>query len=494
MFTCDAAYHAVTEALQRTLLGARIRTIRERDDRPDTLVIGLRTQGQNHLLGFYLDAGLLLFEEASHSAPSSPSAFTMFLRKHVVGGVIERIEVSAPQHTFRLGLRTPQGAWSLLFEADGDRSQLVLLDPSDRILQATRPRALQARGLQLHADYTLPHARSLPEDLDDDPSNWTSDDAALWELLRERKLGAFAEDQFIIERRRLRKRLKTAQKRAVRRVQNVLRDLERAENADILRHEADLLQSVQHQLRRGMTHIDVPDWSSDDMSPTRVALDPSVPIHEEIAQRYRRYRRMKDAETLILERLETVEAQAERVGEAIQRVAEAQTLEDIVALGRAFERRSIVTPLDQAQRIREIARKPYREARSSDGFRVLVGRTAKDNDTLSLRIARGRDLWMHARDVPGSHVIIWREGRDDVIPERTLREAAVLAAHYSQAKNDTTVDVGYTERKHISKAKGAPPGSVQVAAMRTLLVTPDEALCQALFANARAHRAQAQDA
>lgn len=488
MFTSAAAYRAFTDALTRTLEGARIRTVREREDRPDTLVLGLRTPGQNHLLGFYLDAGLLLFEESTLPAPAHPSAFVMYLRKHVVGGILTSVTCAPAERSFRFGIETQDGAWALLFESAKEQSQLLLLNETKQLVQAADPRRLHHRDLRLHAPYTPPQSRPLAQGASL-PEGWPDTDDALWVYLRERKLSGLAQDLFQTERRRLKKRLKTAQKRARRRVQNVLKDLERAENAEVLRHEADLLQSVQHQLRRGMTSIDVPDWNHPDMAPTTIALDPSITIQEEIAQRYRRYRRMKDAETIILERLETVEAQQERVDAAVDTLESLQSYEELCAFARNLERRSIVRPEDHDARVREIARKPYREARSSDGWRILVGRSAKDNDALSLRIARGRDLWMHARDVSGSHVIIWREGRDDVIPERTLYEAAVLAAQYSSAKNDTTVDVGYTERKHISKPKGAPSGSVQVAAMRTLLVKPDEDLCQELFARAREMRA-----
>src|SRR5699024_8149829 len=117
-------------------------------------------------------------------------------------------------------------------------------------------------------------------------------------------------------------------------------------------------------------------------------------------------RRMKDAETTILERLDTVEAQLAETEAARERFAALETFEEMQQLTRRLERRGILPRVDQAKRVREIARRPFREARSSDGFRLLVGRSAKDNDTLTLRIARGRDVWMHARDVAGSHVII----------------------------------------------------------------------------------------
>lgn len=492
MFSRASTFQAFSAALERTLYGGRIRSMREVRDLPNTYVLELRTPGQNHLLSFYLSGGFVLFEERTAPAPSHPSAFTMYCRKHVVGGQIEGIEVDPPARTLRLRIAHRDTSWILCFESDHDQSNLYLLNDASEVVQCASHRILQQRKMQLGAPYTRAKTRPLRDDDQRPEDTWPRDESALWSMLREQMLREDARARRQAERTRLRRRLKRADKRAKRRVQNVLKDLERAENADALRHEADLLQSAQHRLQRGMTHIDIPDWTQD-MQPTRITLDPSQPIQEEIRQRYRTYRRMKDAETTILTRLETVEAQRDETQAARKTFETLETLEEMQALARRLERRGILPRTDQAQRVREIARKPYREARSSDGFRILVGRSAKDNDTLTLRIARGRDLWMHARDVAGSHVIIWRENRSDVIPERTIQEAALVAAQYSNAKNDTTVDVGYTERKHVSKAKGAPPGSVHVAAMRTMLVTPDPARCQELFARAKAHRLDAAD-
>jgi predicted ribosome quality control (RQC) complex YloA/Tae2 family protein len=112
-----------------------------------------------------------------------------------------------------------------------------------------------------------------------------------------------------------------------------------------------------------------------------------------------------------------------------------------------------------------------RRYRSSDGYEILVGRAAHDNDQLTFRIARPHDLWLHAADYPGSHVIVRNPTRADV-PHRTIIEAAQLAAAFSQAKRDAKVDVHYTQRKFLSKPKGAAPGLVRMSSFRTITVEP----------------------
>ncbi len=112
---------------------------------------------------------------------------------------------------------------------------------------------------------------------------------------------------------------------------------------------------------------------------------------------------------------------------------------------------------------------------SSEGYEILVGRAARDNDNLTFRIARPHDLWLHAADYPGSHVIVRNPSRAE-IPRRTLVEAAQLAALGGQARRDAKVDVHYTQRKFLSKPKGAAPGLVRMSSFRTITVEPRESV------------------
>jgi len=111
---------------------------------------------------------------------------------------------------------------------------------------------------------------------------------------------------------------------------------------------------------------------------------------------------------------------------------------------------------------------------SSDGFEVLVGRASRDNDNLTFKVARPNDLWLHAADHGGSHVVVRNPTRKDV-PHRTIIEAAQLAAKFSQARKDPKVDVHYTQRKFVSKVKGAAPGLVKLTRFKNITVAPREA-------------------
>jgi predicted ribosome quality control (RQC) complex YloA/Tae2 family protein len=139
-----------------------------------------------------------------------------------------------------------------------------------------------------------------------------------------------------------------------------------------------------------------------------------------------------------------------------------------------FEERKTETP-DQKKQKASPAIPGMRRYRSSDGYEVIVGRSARDNDQLTFRLARPNDLWLHAGDYPGSHVIIRNSSRNEV-PYRTIMEAAQLAAKFSQASKDSRVTVHYTQRKFLSKPKGAAAGLVRMTNFRSITVEPAEAM------------------
>jgi len=109
-----------------------------------------------------------------------------------------------------------------------------------------------------------------------------------------------------------------------------------------------------------------------------------------------------------------------------------------------------------------------------------VGRSGAGNEYLTWKLARPHDLWLHAQGFPGSHVLVRLPGKDAPLPQRTLREAAALAAYYSQARGQGKVEVAYTFRKYLKRAKGARPGKVLLTHEKAILVSPDPGLVKRL--------------
>ena len=114
---------------------------------------------------------------------------------------------------------------------------------------------------------------------------------------------------------------------------------------------------------------------------------------------------------------------------------------------------------------------PPMEYRTTDGFRVLVGRNNMQNDKLSLKTAQKSDMWLHTQKIPGSHVIIVSDGKE--ISDDAIVEAAEIAAYHSKARDAKLVPVDYTYVKHLKKPQGAPPGKVIYHVYYSVNVTPD---------------------
>jgi predicted ribosome quality control (RQC) complex YloA/Tae2 family protein len=128
---------------------------------------------------------------------------------------------------------------------------------------------------------------------------------------------------------------------------------------------------------------------------------------------------------------------------------------------------------------------PYRTFRSLSGAVILVGRNAEQNDALTLRVARGNDLWLHARGQAGAHVVVRLEkGRGP--DQDALLDAAHLAVHFSDARGEPQVDVAYTRAKYVRKPRGAAPGAVTYSQERVLLLRVEPRRIERLLAEEEA--------
>jgi len=200
-----------------------------------------------------------------------------------------------------------------------------------------------------------------------------------------------------------------------------------------------------------------------------VEIDESASLQEEAARRFGLFARSKRALEQINKRMADVQA----------RLAELKTEQHL--LETRIEAGDFSLPAKDASALsakpsskRKVEPKHIPGARrysSSDELEILVGRTASDNDRLTFKIAQPNDIWLHAADYGGSHVVIRNPTRKEV-PHRTLLEAAQLAAHFSQAKKNSKVDVHYTQRKFVSKIKGGKPGLVRLQRFKSIVVTP----------------------
>jgi predicted ribosome quality control (RQC) complex YloA/Tae2 family protein len=147
--------------------------------------------------------------------------------------------------------------------------------------------------------------------------------------------------------------------------------------------------------------------------------------------------------------------------------------EQIDQIAAEAEEQGFLAPSDKlksGKKKRPPARRKPLHLVSSDGFDIYVGRSGVQNDEVTFRIGRPDDLWLHVRTIPGAHVIVRSRGGD--VPARTLHEAAGVAAYFSGARTEASVDVEISRRRQVRKIRGAPPGLVTYRAEQTIRVPP----------------------
>lgn len=273
-------------------------------------------------------------------------------------------------------------------------------------------------------------------------------------------------------RERLLRGVHAARERAVRRLAALQAEAERATNADRLKRAGELIYAFLWQIEPGQTSLDVEGET--------IALDPLLSPSENAQAYFERYRKGQSAGQHIPQLVEEGQAEVAYLDQLANFIAQAPGFDELEALAAEWEERQ--RPPNDARPRR--VRTPRRPAalRDADGNSVFIGRSGAQNDLLTFEIAGPDDTWLHARGVPGSHVIIrWRNPGGAENPE-SVEAAARLAAWYSGARESGAVEVDVTHRRHVRKIKGAGPGMVTYRNERTIHVRPasEEALREVL--------------
>lgn len=403
--------------------------------------------------------------------------FPLTLRKELSGTTItsltkdpaDRIVFFAFKGTDEIGNARVR---TLVAQLTGRSADLLLLNEDQRILQTLRVAAASAP--QIGALYQRPtvaesSAPKSPSALLDEiraalsPS--AAADAYYTSVYTQKELTA----RIVAARADLRRRITQKQKL----LKQLERDMHSHANAQIEKRIGDLLLANIGTAKRAGNRVTLVDFFSDDAASIEIEVDESRSLQQEAARRFASYQRSKRAVSQITSRMAQVRSELDKLA------AEGRRLESELAAAdvplQAANKISAKLALPLKTRPKAIKRIPgTRRYLSADGFEILVGRAAKDNDHLTFKVAKPNDTWLHAADYGGSHVVVRNSTRRE-IPHRTLIEAAQLAAYFSQAKKDPKVDVHYTERKFVSKPKGAKPGLVRMLRFKNITVSPKEA-------------------
>ena len=278
--------------------------------------------------------------------------------------------------------------------------------------------------------------------------------------------------------RELSKQVHNLYDRALRKQTARREELAQSEKSDHLRLWGELISANLWQIPAGVRSITLNNYyTGEDIA---IPLDPRWSPSQNAQRCFKEYKKKQTAVQMLTKLLEESAVEIEYLATVLDEIGRAEGERALNDIRMELKGQGYLKYF----KLREKKQKPadYIRYRSSDGFEILVGRNNLQNDKLTLHTARGKDLWFHTKNAPGSHTVVMSEGKD--IPDSTKNEAAMIAVWHSSQKNSAKVAVDYTEVRNIRKTGDLRPGMVLYEHYETAYITPDEAAIEKLLEKA----------
>ena len=537
----------------------------------DTVVIVIRAGSLNHklLLCASPNNARCHLTRSSFSNPLEPPNLCMLMRKQLTGGRVREIRQVEGDRIVEIVLDTLSELGDpterrLVLEIMGRHSNLMLLDESGRILEATRHvnaemsrvRQIQpgmtyapppgqgklnpwtmaaeelkvrletqagsrfekalgdqiaglSRGAAEEISYRISRGTGWPEDLGEACERITdlfrrmpemADPRVLWseegtpedvfpfpylsrDTGRQKACGSLSEaleiyygerdakDRLNQKSAGMTRTLRSHIERCEKKLAMQEEELASAERMEEYRTMGEVINANLFQLKKGMTEATLPNWYSQEGGTITIPLDIRLTPSQNAQKYFKKYQKARSARETAAEQKEKTLAELDFLEGMLLDVDKCVGESELEEIRAELVKAGYLKKITNRRQQRQLPKsKPYRY-RSADGIEICVGKNAAQNDRLTLE-ARGEEMWLHAKDMPGSHVIIRCEGE---IPQETMKQAAQLAAWYSQGQRSSMVPIDYTRRKYVKKPGGAAPGKVIYTHHRTAYMTPDEA-------------------
>ena len=489
-------------------------------------------QMQNGFLLFVLkNPSYLISLDTKPNMPDNPQNFSMFLRKRIKNAKVLKIEqlgldrlgyieVSVIDETFDLR------HYRLYFELMGRNSNILLVDESNKILDALKKGITPKRSIMPGAEYIpffkeeyiniLEHDTidfdinqqlmgfsklskklfheyiekydylSFISEFLDNTNVYTFDYEGKKEILSFRPVNFkydvfnspsngllnFFEIQSINSRfSELKKRFEKIVIREIEKYEKLYKKL-KMEEKDIekipeLEKQGRLLQAYLYQFKNKTDSIIVDDWETGEK--VIIKLNPLKTPNENLQIIFKKVHKLKSKEKHLKERLKITREMINYLYQLWQSIDLAEDLDTLLEIKEEMVEEKMISEHSKRKKRKKISSKPYEF--NYKGFKILVGKNNIQNDKIT-READREDIWMHVQGIPGAHVIIKTNKQD--VPEDILLFAASLAAKYSKGRYSSKVSVDYTQKKHVWKPKGAKPGMVLYNNFKTLYVEPKQ--------------------
>lgn len=447
-----------------------------------TVVLEIRTPGHTHrlLLSAHPASTRMHLVTRALQNPPTPPAFCQYLRAHLHGARLDGLRQEGRDRIVSLSLTTKAGPQRLLAELTGNTANLLVLDGENCLLRdLNHSKDLYGKPYQLPA---LP--AGLPQR--ERESRFTPNHQAPFSLssaIESHYDEKESTDSTAAIRDARGQQIRKAIKKQGRRVEAWRSDLAKAEKYRNYARYGELLKTNLGTIKKGLESIAVVDYFDEALPEITIPLDPTKSAQGNMDDYFKKQRKHDTAEKELLPRIAQGEAEIDALRRELQSIEQGTWQPDATLSNRtapaagapfaARHRRSAINRQPSAKS------GPFRRFTSSDGLPIFVGRNARENDELTFGLAKSDDLWLHARGIPGSHVVV-RLGKGSEPQPETIRDAATLALLYSDLKKSGKGDVIYTRRKWVKKAKGQAPGAVTVTQEKSIHVSLDKKRLDAL--------------
>ncbi|MGI8788196.1 MAG: Rqc2 family fibronectin-binding protein [Pyrinomonadaceae bacterium] len=403
----------------------------------------------------------------------NPTSFVMLLRKRLSGAVLNSIEKFTDERVLRFVLtaRNDFGEtenFALIIQLTGRSANLFLLDRKDFILDSLRE--TRGAGQETATRYSPPARDAETQRRGDTEIFSRGEFANLSAALDAHYLNREAENNFQSKANAARNKIKREIQKREKLIVKLNGDLEKHGDASEWKRFGDLLLANLATAQRAGGKVSLIDFYVENAPTITIEIDENDSLTVAAERFFKKYTKARNAQTELSKRLADLETQIFDLNLQSEKIEEAIAEKDEDFLSEFTGEK----PAPKTLKTKEKKTENFKGARqyfSSEGFEILVGKAAKDNDFLTFRIAKSSDLWLHAADYPGSHVVVKNPNRKE-IPPKTLLEAAQVAAFFSHARSQPKVAVHYTSKKYVNKPKGAGAGLVSLASFKTILVEP----------------------
>jgi len=254
--------------------------------------------------------------------------------------------------------------------------------------------------------------------------------------------------------------------------------LREAADREKLRLSGELITANIYAMKKGAKSVSLCNYYSENSEYVDIPLDENLTPQENAQRYFKQYAKAKSTHAAASRLMEENLKEIEYLESVLHQLESASTVQDIDEVRQELAEQGYMSDRRKPGIRKQAKASQPLHYISSDGLDIYVGKNNKQNDLLTLKQASSNDIWLHTKDIPGSHVIVRK--RHDAIPDKTLYEASMLAAYHSKAKMSSGVPVDYTQVKNVRKPQGAKPGMVIYDSFKTIIVTPDENLVNSL--------------